>query len=417
MSDTMDTAPEDQIVTEMAALTHRVNHILSTWRTMHPTATRVPSSVRREINTLIKADAHQRKFAHEQERRRMTASLVEHRWRLLNDQQIRAWDTPESWFDRQRGLDAERQRIETSIYASAHLTAAERGQAETALARIGARPDKPLRPVFRPTRGLDTLRARARDGITRLRAGLALSPTEQRRLQQREQLHRERATHIRQEQSPFARASMPSLDLDEPIPMVPVDPEPHRTAATEPRPPHHQQQQEPERGQERERRYQATVGSAEILRTHPEMAQRAEFASVADGHRWVLDTLADEAHGWPDKADLVAEISEAGAEQPTYRATGPRGMVIDEVVGWQSEHPDTSLTEVEQLRAELEHARAENQQLRAENTELTTKFAHHDHSRQQSPATHGPAAAMPQPTRPIFHGPVITGPVMNGLDR
>ncbi|PSR65882.1 MULTISPECIES: hypothetical protein [Nocardia] len=416
-----NTSETDQIVNEMSGLARRVNHVLSSWRTMNPTATRVPRSVRREINALVKADAHQTKFAHSQERRRLTASLVEYRWRLLNEQQIRAWDTPDTWFDRQRDLDATRQRIENRIYGSQHLTATERGQAVTSLATVHAYPRDPVRPIFRPTWGLDTLRARARDGLTRLRTGIA-GPAEQRQLQQWEQLHRERAAYAalaeqRQAYQPsFQRAWVPTVEREQEQfgqQPAPARPEPasevvERDAETGPR-------NRPE--SERARSYEVVVGSAEIVRTHPEMAQRAEFTSLPEGHDWALDRLADDSHGWPKNADLVVNISEVGAESPTYHAVGPRDTVIDEVTGWQIDHEHTQINEIERLRAELSQTRAENERLRTENAELTNKFAEHDLDRQQARTANGPAAAMPRPAQPIFHGPVITKPVLNGLDR
>ncbi|WP_433600741.1 hypothetical protein ACQPXH_02590 [Nocardia sp. CA-135953] len=426
-----NTSETDQIIDEMAGLTRRVNQVIASWRVMHPRATRVPRSVRREINALIKSDAADRKFAHAQERRRMTAHIREYRWRLVNERQIREWDTPKTWFDRQRELDAARTRIETGIYATRHLTATERGQAMTALATVRAYPSDHVRPVFRPARGLDALRARTRDGITRLRAGIA-APAEQRRFQQWEQLHRECAAQAAlAEQTRFQHAWSQTIDLDEPIPMVPVDLGPGRGEPTgrtysarpqqvaDPVDRNHRATGPETAGDlEPERRYEAVVGSAEILRTHPDMARRTQTGSLAQAHGWALDQLADDRQGWPAEAELVATISHAGAESPIYHAAGPRGMVIDEVTGWHIEPENTALTEVEQLRAQLHAARAENDQLHTENTELVRKFADHDMSRHQAPAAGGPvAAAMPRPTGPIFHGPVITKPVLNGLDR
>ncbi|WP_227982706.1 hypothetical protein [Nocardia spumae] len=436
-----NTSETDQIVNEVSGLARRVNHVLASWRTMNPSATRVPRSVRREINALVKADAHQTMFAHSQERRRLTASLVEYRWRLLNEQQIRAWDTPDTWFDRQRELDTARQRIETRIYASQHLTATERGQAVTSLATVHAYPRHPVRPVFRPTFGLDTLRARARDGLTRLRAGLA-GPTERRQLQQWEQLHRERAVWAAQQrtyQSPFTMSERPTIDqgplhnsargafafaatagpvadrlIDsnaEPSYQERFEPTQQPEPAAEAAAP----QQEPER--EPTRYYEVVVGTAEMVRTHPELAKRAEFTSLPEGHEWALDQLADDSYGWPDKADLTVQIGDAGTQSPIYHAIGQRNAVIDEVAGWQIDNDHGPVSEIDQLRAELHQARTENEQLRTENTELTSKFADHDLDRQQSPTADGPAAAMPRPAQPIFHGPVITKPVLNGLDR
>ncbi|MEV5652919.1 hypothetical protein AB0L57_32110 [Nocardia sp. NPDC052254] len=433
-----NTSETDQIVNEVSGLARRVNHVLTSWRTMNPSAIRVPRSVRREINALVKADAHQTKFAHSQERRRLTAGLVEYRWRLLNEQQIRAWDTPDAWFDRQRDLDVARQRIETRIYASQHLTAIERGQAVTSLATVHAYPRDPVRPVFRPTYGLETLRARARDGLTRLRAGLA-GPTERRQLQQWEQLHRQRAVWAAQQrayQAPFPVTPVPTIDpgplqnlardafannagpvADQLVDFTaepshqerfePMQPEP---AAEDAAP-----QQEPAR--ERTRYYEVVVGTAEMVRTHPELAKRAEFTSLPEGHEWALDQLADDSYGWPDKADLTVQIGDAGTQSPTYHAVGQRNAVIDEVTGWQIDNGQSPANEIDQLRAELDQARAENEQLRTQNNELTSKFADHDMNRQQPSTADGTAAAMPRPAQPIFHGPVITNPVLNGLDR
>ncbi|MEU0872187.1 hypothetical protein [Nocardia brasiliensis] len=48
---------------------------------MNPTATRVPRSVRREINHAIKTDAKEQQFAHAQERVRMQRAVI----RVSND--------------------------------------------------------------------------------------------------------------------------------------------------------------------------------------------------------------------------------------------------------------------------------------------------------------------------------------------
>ncbi|KZM73292.1 hypothetical protein [Nocardia terpenica] len=512
MSDT--TSEVDQITHALSSLGHRVHHVISTWRAANPTARRVPRSVRREINHLIKADNQEREFAHAQERARIERQVIEYRSNLLRDREIRSWDTQATWFERQRQLAVRHEQLRGSIYTTGHLTAIERGRADRALAIAHTHPHIPVKAVFGKPRGLEALKARLHDGFTRLRAGLA-GPAEQRRLRQWQQLHHERAAQAIQtldrsealardwENQPIdlvpvempTRATAPTsppaepevslseltarIDLyaevlryrdqyrgDNPETMKPFDhanarmrdriladarklgpeqaalintalshidhvhrdqPAPGTGPAEQDRADRHIDQNPvgdgsgPARPQQvDDRGYQVTVATAEFLSKHPELADRTEVTSLTDGYTWALDQLADDAKGWPDQADLVVEMRRPGDKAPIYQATGPRGMVIDEVVSWQIEHDKTPLAELEQLRTELRAARAENDRLRVENTDLVRKFADNDLTRQPTPGTAAAAPRMPggpKLAQPIFAGPIITRPVVNGLDR
>ncbi|MFC9897286.1 hypothetical protein ACFVMC_26655 [Nocardia sp. NPDC127579] len=211
----------DEISRGASRISIQIAHLIAAWRTTNPTAARVPRNVRREINQAIKADAEEQQFAHAQERMRMERTVIEYRWKLVQDRTIRSWDTQGSWFERQRDLAVEHDRLRTSIYNTAYLTAAERGQVNQTIDSIHRDPDATIGKVFRDVGGLTVLRAKLSDGITRLRAGLA-SATEQRRLQQWNDLHTERAAQIEQ------RRERPDWlyrgdDWSEPIPYMPVD--------------------------------------------------------------------------------------------------------------------------------------------------------------------------------------------------
>ncbi|WP_280254639.1 hypothetical protein [Nocardia wallacei] len=491
-----DNASEvDQIAGELNSLGHKVNQLISTWRRNNPTASRVPRHVRRDINRLITADNREREFAHAQERTRVERQMIEYRWKLARDREIRSWDTQATWFERQRQLAVEHERLRGSIYTSHHLTATERGRADRALAGAHRNPNIPIGRVFRKTRGLDALKARVRDGFTRLRAGWLTNPAERQRMQQWQQLHVERALQApygldrptnpapavtaaatqKTEQRPTVTVQDVTQRInlyrevmryrseytgDTPEEMRPFDRDnarmrdriltdarqlgPDQAALAEAALASIEHAHEPASGRtsaaatverraaqqnpaeqapnpagqeqaERDRGYEVTVGTAEFLREHPELADRAAVGSLADGHTWALDQLADDSKGWPANAELKVEIRRAGANDPVHQATGPRGMVIDEVVAWQTEHEQTPTAEIERLRTELHEARTENSRLRVENTDLVRKFAEHDPARRSVPTPQTPTG--PRLAKPVFAGPVISQPVLNGLDR
>ncbi|WP_280266691.1 hypothetical protein [Nocardia wallacei] len=183
----------DEITGQVTSLGRKVHHVISAWRRSNPTAKRVPRNVRREINHLIRSDNRAREFMHAQERSHIERRVIEYRWNLLRDREVRAWDTQSTWFERQRQLAIEHQHLRASLYSAPHLTATERGRAERVLTAAHHNPRIPVGRVFRTGPGLDALKARVRDGFTRLRAGWTTNPTEQRRMQQWQQLHRERA--------------------------------------------------------------------------------------------------------------------------------------------------------------------------------------------------------------------------------
>ncbi|MBY8861125.1 hypothetical protein K7711_31935 [Nocardia sp. CA2R105] len=177
----------DQITGEVSSLGHKVNGLINTWRSTNPKATRVPRTVRRDINRLIKLDNQQRQFAHAQERAHIERRVIEYRWNLLRDRDVRSWDNQQTWFERQQQLAIQHEQLRAAIYTTGHLTATERGQADRSLSLAHQHPRIPIKTVFGKTHGLQALAARAHDGFTRLRAGLA-GPAEQHRLQQWQQL-------------------------------------------------------------------------------------------------------------------------------------------------------------------------------------------------------------------------------------
>lgn len=630
MSD--NTSEVDQITGEMSRAGRSVVQIIASWRMMNPNATRVPRQVRRDINRVIKADLKEREFAHGQERASIERQVIEHRWKLVRDREIRAWDTQDTWFERQRQLAIEHERLRGAIHTTTHLNATERGQASRAASATYRDPHAPVGAVFDKPRGLNALRARLHDGFTRLKAGLA-GPAEQQRVHQWQQ---QRDQGSQPTGRPDLSDPLLSTDPNQPIHLVPVDiPAPARTTATEQPPvtvqdltkkidlyrelvqyrgryrgdnpdemkpfdrdnarmrdriltdahqlgPDHaalvdaalsnidQLHAEPPdrngqaskltqdqgssateiyRGQnggaagapqlepdsyqvevisdpdgadprvstridrnildsradaltwaaeqladhgshaavrvyprylatdsfrveidrdpvysvagrtdviaaqlhddaqeqslsngaagansavpqqdpdaapttaapERDPAYEVTVGSADFVQKHPDMAPRAEVTSLTEGYAWALDQLADDSKGWPANADVTVEIRPTGADAPAQQITGPHGDVVDQVITWQTDHEQSPLAEVERLRTELHTAHTEIGDLRTQITDLTKKFA------DMSPTQNGPASAPrpgmptgPRMARPIFGGPVLPHPVANGLDR
>ncbi|MFE3229874.1 hypothetical protein [Nocardia sp. NPDC059228] len=619
---TDNTSEVDQITGETSRFASNVYRVITSWRLMNPDATRVPRSVRREINRLIKADIQEREFAHAQERVRIERSLIEHRWNLLHNSAIRPWDTTQIWFERQRQLGVDHERLRERIHTTTYLTATERGQATQTLTQTHRDPYTPITAVFDRPRGIDALRARLHDGFTRLRAGLA-SPTEQQQVQRWHQQRRERAglgargldpadpllhrdpnqpinlvpvempapghvtaaqpqvtlrdlterinlyrdalnyrrqyagehlaemksvdednAHMRSriladarslgpDQATLVETALLSIDQVHQAPPDrarqdgPADQDPTRTAQVQhgdaaraaadldnrhkiwrievrsnpapadpsvpmtidsesfttpteallwaeqkladhgshaavrlyPKGIDGQEQSEPvykvagrtdivaaqlvddARAQNIDREnipnstppapggvepaptepghgYEVTVGSAEFLRAHPEMANRAEFATLAEGYTWALDQLGDDSKGWPADADVVANIHRHGDPQPLHAVTGHRSEAIDKVITWQETHETTPLAKIEQLQSELRAAHAEIGELRTENTEMVRKFA--ENSPTQSVSTSSGIPVMPtgpRLTNPIFTGPVLTQSLPNGLDR
>ncbi|MEC3957541.1 hypothetical protein VMT65_31220 [Nocardia sp. CDC153] len=555
-----DNASElDQITHDASHLGRTVLQLISTWRLMNPNATRVPRSVRRDINQLLKADRKEREFAHGQERVRVERSVREFQWKLLHDSAVRPWDTQQSWFDRQRELAIAHERLRGQIHLTTHLSATERGQAARALTHARQNPQSPIGRVFGKPRGLDALRARLHDGFTRLRAGLA-NPTEQQQIHRWQQQRHDRSApgrrgiesldplynfdpnqpidlvptemaastaqsapgqpqHQRTGIDRDPRGSAPEVPIDpgEPMEVVhgrgnpeayevyviseadatgtdrkvesrtvsnPIEavdwaqqrldghgsevkvlvypagpgheyhagrpvysvqgrtdviaaqlrddvtswkmtsPQPGNPTGQNPNQAAPQQdparantEQNPSAGHadvEHNPGYRVAVGTAEFAAKHPDMVEHADVATLTAGYTWALDQLGDDHKGWPADGDVVVRIHDR-TQKPLHTLTGPRGMAIDEVIGWQEHHEHSPLAHIEALQTELQAARAEVDQLRTENTDLVRKFAEH------SPTENGPAApAMPTGPRlaqPIFAAPVLNQPILNGLDR
>ncbi|QLY33279.1 hypothetical protein H0264_14505 [Nocardia huaxiensis] len=166
--------------------------------------------------------------------------------------------------------------------------------------------------------------------------------------------------------------------------------------------------------QDRDHGYEVTVGSADFVQKHPDMAHRIEVGTLADGYTWALDQLGDDSQGWPADADVIVRIRPTGTDAPLHELTGTRYAAIDEVAAWQEDHKYSPLAEIDRLRGELRAAQAEVGQLRTENTELVQKFAEHSPTSSAPPAT---PPTGPRLARPIFAGPVIPQPTFNGMDR
>ncbi|MEV6769940.1 hypothetical protein AB0N05_15065 [Nocardia sp. NPDC051030] len=617
MSD--NTSEVDQITHEFGRATTKIAQTIGAWRILNPNATTVPRNVRREINSILTQDARDQRHAHAEERSSLRGQLRVYRWKLLTESGIRSADTLETWFERQRLLAQTRDRIETLTYSSPYLNAIERGQIETTLAGIHRDPHTRIGLVFSKPTGLNALRARLHDGLTRLRAGWAI-PSEQSQLLPFDSLHSDRRGPAQQRPDrgrwrsdmnidPDAPIDLNATDLPAPQPftatpaplpqvtvedltsrinryrvwvqyrnqhpgdpaeMTPVDratarlreqiridaqhlgpdqaalvdmalfgidqlhheppdrdgftptDQDHRpgTAATgidrdqEHAPLDHEtggfrvevssdpnpgdstvarridtqtfgtpaeallwaqqqlanhdnhaavrlyansidapEQQEPiykvvgridviaaqlgddshtidrdghaegtpaaapERPEpgpaEPERNYDVTVGSADFVRNHPDMAKRAQVTTLADGYTWALDQLGDDGQGWPAGADVTVHIHHPGAEAPIYESTADRDTVINEVITWQENHEKSPLAEIEKLRTELRAAHTEVEQLRTENTEFARQFA--EHAPTLSTATTPPTG--PRLAHPIFAGPVINQPLFDGVDR
>lgn len=411
----MSSSEVDQITSETSSLARTIAQVISTWRVTNPTATRVPRNVRREINQAIKADNRLRELEHAQERVQFEQRLIAYRWRQARDRGVRSWDTQATWFDRQRTLAIEHEQLRTSIYAAQHLTATERGTASHALTQAHRNPYAPIKPVFRTRHGLEALKARARDSYTRVRTGRA-DRAEQRRTAYWRQLRQERAQHPERTvigYIPIGQLFEP--DLDQPIPFVPV-PEQLRNIPNDGQ--RSQSQQAPQREQaqhtttvatDQDSAYRVTVGTAEFLREHPELAKQREVTSLAAGYQWAAEHLADERQGWPAGTELVVEIKRDGHQSPVFTSRGQHGVVTD-AINAQRSAQQNPLTELEQLRGELRAVQAENTRLRTENTELAQQLT------DQTP-TPDRSATGPRIGQPIFSGPVLPQPVMNGMDR
>ncbi|MEU8900687.1 hypothetical protein AB0C65_32820 [Nocardia sp. NPDC048505] len=329
---------------------------------MNPTATRVPRSVRREINQAIKADAKEQQHAHALERARMQRAVIEYRWRRVQDSPVHAWDTQETWFERRRELAVAHDRLRTSIYNTAHLTAVERGQVSQAIDGIHADRHAPIKDIFGKPSGLTTLRAKLADGLTRLRAGLA-GPAEQRRLQQWNDLHAERAAQAEQRRHRPDWLFTP--DPNQPIAYVPTDyPGLHRDPASGvPRP-------------ITVRDLTKRIGRYSELRFGPDHGNptpedMAAYDRRASEYRDVL--IADAHHLGAEHAELMAT-----ALNNIDLAYGIRrdGQALLQEQGIESAHPNGSnlAEQNERLARQLSAMTAERDDLREINGELTDRL-------------------------------------------
>ncbi|KZM71632.1 hypothetical protein [Nocardia terpenica] len=175
-------------------LTESILAIIQRWRQESPQAHSVPRGVRKEISLAIREDQRRQFLDYQRARLDIEAAVREHQHTMLVGYRPRSVDTPETWFARQQQLERDRLAIEQRINAEPRLSAEDRGQAVTSLSVAHHAPSVPMLPVFTPlpARGLPALRARLHASLSRLRVGLA-GDRERRRLEQWEQLHRERA--------------------------------------------------------------------------------------------------------------------------------------------------------------------------------------------------------------------------------
>ncbi|MGV9542336.1 hypothetical protein ACWEQA_04060 [Nocardia sp. NPDC004085] len=152
------------------------------WRRANPKATSLPRSVRKEINRRLREE--RRADVLEQARQRqMVRTTVEQRVALHRGHatawRTQAGPTPEAYSRQQWALVREREEIARFIHSAPGLSAVERGQAVTALtaAHYADNPNVRQRPIWfsraslAPT-GLDALRARAADRLSRIQLGI-----------------------------------------------------------------------------------------------------------------------------------------------------------------------------------------------------------------------------------------------------
>ena len=187
--------------------TESMRAILHPWRAENPHAQRVPRSIRRQINHAVREDNRRQILEYERARLDIEAAVRAHQHNVLIGHRPRVAETPDIWFTRQQQLAQERLAIEQRINAEIRLSQEDRGQAVTALSVAHHAPSVHLLPVYTPQQpsGLHALRARVQAGLSRLRLGLA-GEREQRRLEQWEQVHRDRAEQAQRLPDPATTA-------------------------------------------------------------------------------------------------------------------------------------------------------------------------------------------------------------------
>ncbi|MBF6205940.1 hypothetical protein IU483_17845 [Streptomyces gardneri] len=152
------------------------------WRRANPKATSLPRSVRKEINRRLREE-RRADVLKQARQRQLVRTTVEQRV-ALHRGHAAAWRTqsgpsPEAYSRQQWALVREREQIARFIHSAPGLSAVERGQAVTALtaAHYADNPNVRQRPIWlsraslAPT-GLDALRARAADRLSRIQLGI-----------------------------------------------------------------------------------------------------------------------------------------------------------------------------------------------------------------------------------------------------
>ncbi len=184
----------DQTTSSSDPFRESLHAIVDRWRMQNPRGRSIPRSVRKEINVAVREDNRRQTLDYQRARLDIEAAVRDHQHNMLVGYRPRVTDTPETWFIRQQQLAHQRLAVEQRINAESHLSVEDRGQAVTALSVAHHAPSVPTLPVFtpQPASGLQALRARVQARLSRFRVGLT-GDREQRRLEQWEQVHRDRA--------------------------------------------------------------------------------------------------------------------------------------------------------------------------------------------------------------------------------
>ncbi|WP_330251453.1 hypothetical protein OG874_35745 [Nocardia sp. NBC_00565] len=134
--------------------------IIETWRESEPSATRLPRSVRKQINHTLRDEVRRQEAEHQQTREAITDWIRQHRNTIQSGRAPKLGETVDQWFGRQQSLAQQANTLEDVIQRAPHLSETERGQAIETLRVAHNTPDAPERSPWQQKTGLDALRAR-----------------------------------------------------------------------------------------------------------------------------------------------------------------------------------------------------------------------------------------------------------------